>query len=126
MKRKFTVKASVEMSHYCDLPDVQFTKYPTMYSDGFVCYHGYEYDVRDFEDPMWDDYNEYCEEEGIEPTDDGFDQYISDNTDQIYEYLDNLEEAHAGTPYSPPVDLWQQIQNVNKKEEEMRRRGWIK
>lgn len=127
-KRKFTVYASTDYTtkgsdgyyHYLGLPDVIYLP-GGMSSFPFLVYNRRKYYIEDVEDCIWNNYLEDCEEAGIEPadseSDEEFTKYLLNNTDQVYEYLDNLERYNAGKPVDipPEYDLAKQIEDYNKK-----------
>lgn len=77
---------------YCNVPDVYFI-YHGEWSDSEVMYKDKLFNLpMDVEDPLWNDYEFYCEENGIEAIYEGFADYVENNPEDVYEILDNLIE----------------------------------
>ncbi len=70
------------------LPDVEFTV-PNDTDDPTIFYNGKYYNYYDIEDTLWDFFREYCEETGVIQDEDMFEQWIAENTDYVYEVLEN-------------------------------------
>lgn len=81
------------------LPDVEVLFLNT-WEDPRLIYNGYSYDVYDVTDTMVEDYDEWCDENGIDdPNRNEFYDWAYDNRDMIYEILGELERCGAGKPY---------------------------
>lgn len=78
---------------YCNIPDVYFIWHGE-WNDPEVMYQDKLFNLpMDVETPLWGYYEDYCEENGIEETDDGFAEYVENNPEDVYEILNNLIEA---------------------------------
>lgn len=60
------------------------------YDDPQLKYKGEIYNIHQIEDAMWDSFNEYAEEEDIEPNEENFTIYCDNNQDMIRELFENL------------------------------------
>lgn len=58
------------------------------WNDPQLEYNGKVYNIHLIEDTMWDRFNEYAEEEGIEPTEDNFTDYCLANQEDIRELFE--------------------------------------
>jgi hypothetical protein len=58
------------------------------WNDPELEYNGNIYNEHVILDPMWDRFNEYAEEEGIEPTEDNFTLYCQANQEEIRELFE--------------------------------------
>lgn len=84
-------------SWYYGIPGIRFIWHGE-WADPEVEYEGkYVYEPY-IVDPMWDNYNEDCEEDGIEPNEDDFVKYMQD-----HEYL--VKDFIESAPSSRPDDL---------------------
>lgn len=84
---------SNENKLWCGVPDVYFIWHGT-WGDPEVMYKDKLFNLpMDVETPLYNYYCEYCKENGIEESDDGFAKYVEDNPDEVYEVLDNLIEC---------------------------------
>lgn len=78
---------------YCNVPDVYFIYHGT-WSDPEVMYEDKLFNLPvDVEEPLWNNYECYCEENGIKASDDGFAEYVESNPDELYEVLNYLIEC---------------------------------
>lgn len=69
------------------------------WADPEVIWKGQSLNVYDIEDGMWSTYKEECEENGEQPTDNGFDAWVeAQGTDWIASQLDDLVWAAQGCP----------------------------
>lgn len=93
-KRK-PIKESTVRGNYYGLPDVKYV-WNGEWADPGLIYQGKYFNVNDIEDALWDDFREYCEETGVVEDYDMFDQWMNENTDMIYFYLDELINTGAG------------------------------
>lgn len=60
------------------------------WSDPEIWYKGCELNANDVEDGLWSMYKEDCEEEGLKPSDDGFDEWCESNRSLIESELDDI------------------------------------
>lgn len=58
------------------------------YNDATLIYKGHEINSHIVEDSIWDNFNEYCEEVGIEANEENFTDYCNNNQDEIEMYLE--------------------------------------
>ena len=78
---------------YCNVPDVYFI-YHGEWSDSEVMYKDKLFNLpMDVEDPLYNYYCEYCEENEREVIDEDFAEWVENNLDDVYEILGNLIEA---------------------------------
>lgn len=78
---------------YCNVPDVYFI-YHGEWSDSEVMYKDKLFNLpMDVEDPLYNYYCEYCEENEREVIDEDFAEWVENNPDDVYEILGNLIEA---------------------------------
>jgi len=66
------------------------------WSDPEVLWDGVELNANDIEESLWYSYKEYCDENGEEPTEDGFDEWAK--TEDIESYLDEAAWVAKGCP----------------------------
>lgn len=66
------------------------------WSDPEVLWDGVELNANDIEESLRYSYKEYCDENGEEPTEDGFDEWVK--TEDIESYLDDAAWAAKGCP----------------------------
>ena len=66
------------------------------WSDPEVLWDGVELNANDIEESLWYSYEEYCDENGEKPTEDGFDEWVK--TEDIESYLDDAAWAAKGCP----------------------------
>lgn len=60
------------------------------WSDSEVEYKGKRINCNDIEEVMWENYREDCLEERIEDTFDGFDIYMKEHQNEVYEILEEI------------------------------------
>ena len=72
------------------LPDVEFTV-PNDMDDPTIYYNGKYYNYYDVEDFLWSMFGEYCEETGVIQDEDMFEQWISENPDEVYGILSEIQ-----------------------------------
>ena len=90
-----TAKRSVTASYggwnkFYGLPDVEFTV-PNDMDDPTIYYEGNYYNYYDVEDILWDMFGEYCEETGVIKDEDMFEQWVSENPDEVYGILSDIQ-----------------------------------
>ena len=66
------------------------------WSDPEILWKGVELNANDVEESLWLSYNDWCEENGEEPTNDGFEEWVSN--EDIASYLDEAVWAAQGNP----------------------------
>lgn len=78
------------------LKDVRYISHGD-WADGEVEYQGFLYNASDVTEFVYDDYVEFCNENGEEESDEGFEKWIKDNADCTYNALSCLtpHEAYA-------------------------------
>lgn len=82
-----------ERKLYCNVPDVYFVCHGE-WSDPEVSYKNKLFNLpMDVETPLYDYYCEDCKEKGIKESEDGFEQYVENDPDELYEILENLIDA---------------------------------
>lgn len=57
------------------------------WADPDICYNRMVVNSRIVEDTMIERYHDHCEEEGFEPTDEGFSEFMKNNKDEIVELI---------------------------------------
>ena len=62
------------------------------WSDPELIWHGKSFNYYDIETPLWSDYLEECNENGVIPTDDDFTTWVKINSYKAREYLQHLME----------------------------------
>ena len=78
---------------YCNVPDVYFIWHGE-WSDPEVMYQDKLFNLpMDVETLLWDNYCEYCEENGFDVIEEDFGKYVETHPDDVYDVLDNLIEA---------------------------------
>lgn len=85
-----------ELNCWLGVPEVYYIPGRNIAEDPYICYHNYVYDFYDVQDYLYENYEEICEEEGREVTDDGFEQYVKDN---VILFLQDFDIAGYGEPY---------------------------
>jgi hypothetical protein len=58
------------------------------WNDPQLEYNGNVYNIHLIEDTMWDRFNEYAEDEGINPSEENFTVYCQNNQDEIRELFE--------------------------------------
>ena len=66
------------------------------WSDPEILWKGVELNANDVEESLWLSYNNWCEENDEEPTNDGFEEWVSN--EDIASYLDEAAWAAQGNP----------------------------
>ena len=66
------------------------------WSDPEILWKGVELNANDVEESLWSSYNNWCEENDEEPTNDGFEEWVSN--EDIASYLDEAAWAAQGNP----------------------------
>ena len=56
------------------------------WSDPEIVWHNYAMNINDIEMPMWDNFVEACQEEGIEENEDNFEIFCKENVHRMREY----------------------------------------
>lgn len=75
---------------YCNVPDVYFI-YHGEWNDPEVMYQDKLFNLpMDVETPLYNYYCEYCEENGREVIDEDFAEWVENNSEDVYEILNNL------------------------------------
>lgn len=78
---------------YCNLSDVYFIWHGE-WADPEVMYEDKLFNLPMYvETPLYDYYCEYCKENGIKESDNGFAEYVENHSYDVYEMLNNLIEA---------------------------------
>ena len=90
-KKIFRVRAR-ELPNWYGIPDIGFI-YHNEWSDAEIEYNGEIFNSHDAEDAMWDWYNEQCNEDGVEPNEKGFDNFMLDHADDVRELLDEVSRG---------------------------------
>ena len=63
---------------------------PNDTDDPTIFYNGKYYNYYDVEDALWSEFKEYCEETGVICDEDGFEQWISEDPERVYGWLDEI------------------------------------
>ena len=63
------------------------------WADPELRWHGKSFNYYDVENPLWDIYNEECEEENKEPNEKEFAVWVKENAYMAREFLQNLMDA---------------------------------
>ena len=82
-----------DLPDWYGIPGVKYVSPNNNWADGQLYYEKHLFNSHDVEDAMWCEYNEECDENGSEATDEGFEVFMKDNVDEVYELLDELVEA---------------------------------
>lgn len=77
------------------LNDVEFTV-PNDTDDPTIFYNGKYYNYYDIEDTLWDYYKDECNENGVKPDENDFENWVANNSYYVYDLLDEI------TPKSEP------------------------
>ena len=78
---------------YCNIPDVYFIWHGE-WADPEVMYQDKLFNLpMDVEDLLWANYEWDCEENGFEVIEENFAEYVENNSEDVYEILNNLIEA---------------------------------
>ena len=67
------------------------------WSDPEIIYKNHSINYWDAEESLWNAYKDFCEENGIEPTEDKFDEYV-DKYEDVESHLNDLVWASDGCP----------------------------
>jgi hypothetical protein len=78
-----------ELPNWYGIPDIGFI-WHNEWEDPEIEYQGKRYNSVPIESTMWSYYNEYCEENGTEPNEDEFAEYMKSNVDDIYELIESM------------------------------------
>lgn len=62
------------------------------YADPELEYKGACFNIHAIEDALYDSFTDGCEAEGVNPTEEGFTDYIKANSELVYEYADSVVE----------------------------------
>jgi hypothetical protein len=95
MERDWIIKDGIssfpykELPNWYGIPDIGFI-WCNEWSPPLIEYEGKRYNSDEIELSMWGYYIDDCEENGIEATDDGFVEYMRNNTDYIYELIESM------------------------------------
>ena len=85
-KKYFFVDYEVDKNKlFYGVPDV-YLIYIHDWTDPYVEYQGNLYNYYELEDMLWSDYNEVCEEDGVEPSEDDFETNFV-TPDSVYNVL---------------------------------------
>lgn len=60
------------------------------WADPEISYRGHTVNYYDVENAVYEDYKEFCSENGLKPSDDEFCQYAKRNAGSVKEYIKNL------------------------------------
>ena len=89
-KKRSVTAAYGGWNKFYGLPDVEFTV-PNDMDDPTIYYNGKYYNYYDVEDFLWSMFGEYCEETGVIQDEDMFEQWISENPDEVYSVLSEIQ-----------------------------------
>lgn len=89
-KKRRVTAAYGGWSKFYGLPDVEFTV-PNDMDDPTIFYDGKYYNYYDVEDILWDMFKEYCEDTGVIQDEDMFEQWVSENPDEVYSILSEIQ-----------------------------------
>ena len=64
--------------------------YHGCWSDPEIAWHGHMMNIHDLEDPMWELYQEYCQERDVQTTEKGFVTFCRRNADTLREFAQDL------------------------------------
>lgn len=84
-KKKSMKEANVR-GNFHGIPDMKFVWYNTQ-SDPGVIYDGKYFNANVIDDTLYSMYREYCDEFGVIDDQEGFDQWVSENHDEVYELI---------------------------------------
>ena len=80
-----------EYPNWCGLQDVGFI-FHNEWSDPELEYEGKRINANEIEDSVWSTYEEFCEENKSDVSEQGFVEYVKENQDEVYELLNNAIE----------------------------------
>lgn len=89
-KKRRVTAAYGGWNKFYGLPDVEFTV-PNDTDDPTIYYKGKYYNYYDVEDFLWSMFGEYCEDTGVIQDEDMFEQWISENPDEVYGILSEIQ-----------------------------------
>ena len=78
-----------ELPDWYGIPNIGFV-YHGAWADSEVEYKGKRINCNDIEEVMWENYREDCLEERVEDTFDGFDIYMKEHQNEVYEILEEI------------------------------------
>lgn len=121
-KKRFT--ESKVTGNFHGIPDMKFVWHNTQ-SDPGVIYDGKYFNANEIDDTLWEEFREYCAETGVIEDYDMFDQWVSENTDYVYDLVNvmiengNYEELDTVDGVGPFKGGWRSngnfIQGESKK-----------
>ena len=89
-RHKKLIKESKVSGNFYAIPDIKMV-WNGSQSDPGLIYDNKYFNYYDVEDALVSEYREYCEENNInDPNDNRFDNWVKDNTDLVYYYIENL------------------------------------
>ena len=80
--------APKEYPNWYGITDIGFI-WHNEWSDPELEYEGQLFNANDIQDTLWSYYEEYCKESDKEVSEEGFGEYIRENTDEVYELLND-------------------------------------
>lgn len=75
------------MATFYDVPNTEFVWHGE-WNDPEIIYKGFRINYYTIENSLWESFNELCDDAGHEANSDDFVIWISQNHDEVYEYLD--------------------------------------
>ena len=93
-KKIFRVQAR-ELPNWYGIPDIGFI-YHNEWSDAEIEYNGEVFNSHDAEDAMYEWYTDQCHDDGVDPSDKGFEIYMLEHADEVRELLDNVSRERKG------------------------------
>lgn len=89
--KKKSMKESKVTGNFHGIPDMKFVWHNTQ-SDPGVIYDGKYFNATEIDDSLYSMFREYCDETGVIDDYDGFEQWVSENHDEVYELVSNMIE----------------------------------
>ena len=109
--KKKSMKESKVTGNFHGLPDMKFVWHNTQ-SDPGVIYKGKYFNANEIDDSLWVSFEEYCSETGVVDDYDMFEQWVSENKDEVYDTVEtmieygNYEDIDEVTGFGPFKGGW--------------------
>lgn len=87
-KKMFRVQAK-ELPDWYGISDIGLICH-NEWSNAEIEYKGEVFNVHDVEDTLWDEYNDDCDNLGVDATEAGFKVYMSNHVNEVYNRLNDL------------------------------------
>lgn len=109
--KKESMKESKVTGNFHGLPDIKFVWHNTQ-SDPGVIYKGKYFNANEIDDSLWVSFEEYCSDTGVVDDYDMFEQWVSENRDEVYDTIEtmieygNYEDIDEVTGFGPFKGGW--------------------